>query len=406
MFRVLLILSVFAVGSLGAATIYVPDDWPTIQGAIDASANGDEIIVRPGTYKGTISFFGKAVHLKSEYGPKQTIIDGNQEAGVLLWTGEQRDSILDGFTITNCFGSHGSAILCNNSPTIKNNIITGNTASCCGGGIKTWSDMGESALIVNNLIYDNHVDHAGGGIRCQGDSAPIILNNTIFGNSAGNQGGGIEHRKDSAAVAVNNILWNNTAPAGAEIYDTSSITISVTYSDVENGWPGVGNIDAVPLFAEPSQNDFHLTLDSPCRDSGDNSPGLVDEDFEGDPRVAFGNVDIGADEFWHHLYHVGNVIPGNTLSVRVVGWPNGCTKLLMGSGIKTPPQPTTWGDFYLESPVSLFYLGIVPTNGILVKNMSIPLNWSQGELYPFQAFIGSPQWPSSKLTNLMVVVVE
>jgi len=404
-FPILFMLATLASG----ATIFVPDDYQTIQEAIDAAANGDEVVVRPGIYIGQVNLLAKAITVRSEEGAEKTILDGNQSGDgpvATFGTAPHSGGVLDGFTITNGLGIHGGAIICNGAGTIKNNIITKNAATCCGGGIKTWSETEQSVLIVNNLIYDNHVDHAGGGIRCQGDSTPIILNNTIFGNSAGNWGGGIEHRKDAAAVVVNTILWNNTAPKGLEIYDTSTTEISVTYSDVEGGWNGTGNANANPLFVDSANGDFHLTWDSPCRHAGDNGSGLIDTDFEGDPRIALGAVDMGADEYWHHLYFVGSVTPGDMISARVIGWPNGCTKLLMGSGIKNPPLSTVWGDFYLEAPVNLFYLGIIPANGVLVIDVSIPTVWQQGETHPLQAFIGSPLWPSSRLTNLVVLTVQ
>lgn len=85
---------------------------------------------------------------------------------------------------------------------------------------------------------------------------------------------------------------------------------SVTYSDIQGGHTGTGNIDADPLFVDPANGDFHLGQGSPCIDAGDNSASALPTiDFDGedrkidDPTVAdTGNgtppiVDMGADEF-------------------------------------------------------------------------------------------------------------
>src|SRR5262245_15837686 len=58
-----------------ADTLHVPSEYPTIQAAIDAAVDGDEIIVAPGTYHEAINFNGKALHLHSSDGPETTIID-------------------------------------------------------------------------------------------------------------------------------------------------------------------------------------------------------------------------------------------------------------------------------------------------------------------------------------------
>ena len=84
-----------------SATIYVPDDFTSIQGAINASVNGDIVVVRSGTYVENIDFLGKAITVKSEQGPDFTIIDGgspvNPDFGsvVICMNGEGLDSVLE-----------------------------------------------------------------------------------------------------------------------------------------------------------------------------------------------------------------------------------------------------------------------------------------------------------------------
>ena len=77
-----------------AEIIYVPDDYPTIQQAIEAAAEeGDEIIVHPGTYYKTIDFLGKAIWLHSSDGAAVTTIHGhNAERVVQCISGEGADT--------------------------------------------------------------------------------------------------------------------------------------------------------------------------------------------------------------------------------------------------------------------------------------------------------------------------
>jgi len=86
---------------------------------------------------------------------------------------------------------------------------------------------------------------------------------------------------------VNNIIWANSAPTGSQIYLYSgSSSFTCTYSDIQDGWGGVGNIDVDPLFVDPLNSDFHLQSASPCIDAGNPDPQYNDPEDPANPGFA------------------------------------------------------------------------------------------------------------------------
>lgn len=209
-----------------SATLRVPQDYPTIQAAINAANHGDTVLVSPGTYVENIDFLGKAITLRSSDGPEVTTIDGssptdpNRASVVTFENGEGIDSVIEGFKITNgsgtlrdCTSYSGGGIYCyQSSPMITHNVIERNSTDR-GGGIYCYSS---SPTITNNTISGNSVGDTGGGIRCS-YSSPEITNNTIEGNSSNDMGGGIYCWYSSTAI-TNNIATGNSARYGGGIY--------------------------------------------------------------------------------------------------------------------------------------------------------------------------------------------
>jgi len=193
-------------------TIRVPLDVPTIQSALDIAPNRGVILVSPGVYPERIVFRGMGVWLRSTDGPASTVIDGGGLGTVATFNrGEGADAILEGFTITGGRSESGGGIFCEaSSPTIRGNLITGNSAThpsfvCSGGGVLS---IGGSPTIHGNEIRGNGATSRGGGISCNG-GRPRITGNVIAGNRA-NAGGGVAVACEHATVQ-GNLMEDNEA---------------------------------------------------------------------------------------------------------------------------------------------------------------------------------------------------
>jgi len=255
----------------------VPEDYSTIQEAIDDALDGGVVSVAAGTYYGNIDFSGKAIRIFSRGGRSGAILDGSSSGSVVTFSsGEGADSILDGLTITNGSASNGGGICVffYSSPTITNSVVYGNSGSY-GGGIRLYYEC--TATIVNTTVHDNSATSTGDGLSVSTNTTATIQNSIIRGNGT----------------------WDLVVYSGC--------TANYDYCDVgtaSGGTPGTHNINADPLFADSANGDYHLTSSSPCLDVGNNSaPGIPEKDFEDEPRVWDGDndgtptVDMGADEF-------------------------------------------------------------------------------------------------------------
>ena len=318
MMRNLLILVSLAVFSSAQAgpVIFVDDGCPgpgsgtkddpycTIQEAIDAAVDMDEIVVAAGTYNETINFLGKAITVRSSDGPDVTTIDAQGSGTVVVCvTGEGPETVLNGFTITggsttgagggmaiqgaspsviNCVFSSNTADVGaglynqDSNPTIMNCAFVDNTAVNAGGGMYNGGIAGSNPT-VTNCAFTNNAAGIGGGMFNQ-NSDPTLINCTLSGNTAMSLAGGMFN--DNSNPCVDNcIIWGN---ALSQIFNVAS-SPTVSYSDVQGGFPGVGNINADPRFLEATAGNFRLDRFSPCVDAADNGAVPADTfDLDGD----------------------------------------------------------------------------------------------------------------------------
>jgi len=236
--------------SVSAATLHVPGSYATIQSAIDAAMDGDTVLVSAGTYHENIDFLGKGIEVKSESGSLVTTIQGDGiDQVVTMTSGEPASAILDGFTITGGFGDFngGGVEIEESAPTIRNNIITGNTA-CTGGGI---SARKSGAIIEHNVITDNHQagcfgGTGGGGVFVGAAGTPIIRGNVITFNSMGSNGGGLSINAAGDIVVENNLIAYNIAGStggggGVQVVNRSELLLRqnvIHHNEAPNGEGG------------------------------------------------------------------------------------------------------------------------------------------------------------------------
>jgi len=216
------------------------------------------------------------------------------DGGGIYNAGSSSLSVTNSTFFLNSAAYSGGGIYNTASLTITNSTFFLNSAAYDGGGIRNSSS---SVSITNSTFYDNSADNGGGIYNYFSD--PTITNCTFSRNIANVHGGGI-YNSYSDPTITNSIVWGNF---GEEIYNSSSSSSPVvTYSDVEGGYEGEGNIDADPLFVNwepgPIAPDLHLTALSPAIDSG-TSEGAPATDIEGNPRPQGDGYDMGAYEYYN-----------------------------------------------------------------------------------------------------------
>ncbi|MHC4646359.1 MAG: right-handed parallel beta-helix repeat-containing protein, partial [Planctomycetota bacterium] len=181
--------------------------------------------------------------------------------------------------------------MCNDhsSPEVNNCSFSDNN-SVGGDGGGGMMNFQSTATLVNCVFFNNSSANVGGGMLNVYGSLTVI-NCTFTGNSAGLDGGGMFNDWDSNPTVTNCILWGDVPN---EIVNNHNSNPAVTYSDVQGGYSGTGNINADPMFADA---DGRLLPGSPCVGAGNNgAPGLPAEDMDGNPRIIGNFVDMGAFE--------------------------------------------------------------------------------------------------------------
>lgn len=213
---------------------------------------------------------------------------------------------------------------------ISNSIFAGNKANRGGAmNITDASSTGVQPLIVN-CMFTGNVSKGGGGGALFISGNPRLVNVTMSGNrsvfrlGADLGGGGIYYMASSVPFIANSIIHGNGN--GLDQFDnvksSGAVMANVTYSIVQGGHAGAGNLNADPLFvaglhyllAPNSSGNYTLEASSPAIGSGSNTEYQaigdisLDKDLGGGARLTSTTIDMGA-------YESGSVLPVTILDI-------------------------------------------------------------------------------------------
>ena len=296
----------------------------TIQAAIDAAVSNDTVWVSNGVYAtggrtvaGSLltnrAAIDRPITVRSMNGPEVTIIQGSgtNSGGYARCAYVGTQAALSGFTLTNGVANlsgtnrYGGGVFIT-SGTVEDCHISGNYAwrgagvyiagdgllSHCrvvansagdtggGGGI-----CGEGGQIRNCLVADNYAEWGSG----------LIISNTTLCSClvCGNHSFGGPGIVATNSTIQNCIVYSNNVSTNNMEIQAGTTVVTFTCSP---GLSGSGNITNNPQFVDAAAGNYRLQAASPCIDAGDDRVVSWDKDLDGNQRIAYGAVDMGAYE--------------------------------------------------------------------------------------------------------------
>jgi len=294
-----------------AANIRVPQDYPTIQSAVNSANAADTIFVSAGTYNEFNIQITNNVSISSLNGPTNTIIDMQHNGRGFIVTGATLTNVsIIGFAIQNAQIPYrdgvGAINVVSGKCRISRCIIQGTSGAADYSGVT----IGNQNTNVDDVLVENCIIHKNFAANNVGIAAPAVFNCWVYGNTGGNNCSALSGCNATNCTVYGNggvflpnpwtvgggsqgywkncIVWNNLPSYNnQQIYQP----VSVSYCIVMGGFPGTGNLSSDPLFVNPASGDFRLQANSPAKGSGD--PSIVKADGSRSDIGASGDINDG-----------------------------------------------------------------------------------------------------------------
>lgn len=377
-------------GKADASTLIVPDDFPTIQSAINAANPGDTVFVSLGTYYENV-IVNKTLSLLGENW-ETTIIDGNS-SGTLIMCSEVSDARICNFTIQN--GQNGVSLYQTTNITISQNLVQnvsgsgifiedseqahvkGNEIVNNGVGVASWDYVTDCVFEENNIA-----GNAEGGINA-GES--FWLENSIIGNNiTDNQYYGVSLYSYHAMASGNSIVGNNIANnEGGILLYSSCVNNTVSENNI---WANAGW--GISLESGPNNNSISGNIIT------DNENGIL---MNTGMSICSNNSVVGnkleANEGYGILlqYAINNSLSGNNIAYNLYGLSLDVAVYWGGDGLEMGSEGnlihgndiagnSICGIEVLNSSNNLIYHNNFQSNTAQVLSQNSSNNWDDG--YP------------------------
>jgi hypothetical protein len=157
-------------------TIRVPEDYKSVQAAVDAASPGSVVLLAKGVHAGPVDMRGKAITLRGEWGSEYTSLLGG-DGVIRCMSGEGPGTVIEGITIAGGKGlvcdddvrRGGGVYIDGGSPIIRRCMIVGNEADR-GAGV--WI-RGGVPLFEDCWFHDN-ISEQTDGVVCEGVAPKFI----------------------------------------------------------------------------------------------------------------------------------------------------------------------------------------------------------------------------------------
>uniref|UniRef100_A0A7C4FIM9 Periplasmic copper-binding protein NosD beta helix domain-containing protein n=1 Tax=Ignisphaera aggregans TaxID=334771 RepID=A0A7C4FIM9_9CREN len=250
-----LCIAVLHVKSLGKRFLYVPDDYPSIQLAIDNANPGDFILIREGVYVENIIIERRNGLVIKPLEGNSVVIKAKDEGRPVISIQFSKNITVFGLTITGGKAYRSAAVYILNSSEIQIQkcVLYGNNA-----GI--WITYSQNITVANNNVLENS-----NGLVVQYSRNVVVIENNIVLNGVGidfvdasnnmiyhnNFINNKQHVRSHKSVNA----WNASYPLGGNYWD--NYTAEDLKRGVHQNEPGADSILDTPYKIDDTNIDYY-----------------------------------------------------------------------------------------------------------------------------------------------------